>query len=528
MYKLTEKLKDRLQRHQQQPTILSTIRKPTTEEVIYRFRKQRGVNLGSWFVLEPWISDVPFRSAHAPGQSDLDVARGANARLTLETHWDTWIKVEDWAWLVEKGINTVRVPIGYYHLCGADPSVLTNTVFHDFEYVFTGAWARITRAIETASQHGIGVLLDLHAAPGKQNNDAHAGTSEPPTFFSSKQHRQHTLHVLRVLLLSLISHSPPLPNVIGIELLNEPSPPSASSHTILKEWYASAIKELNALDPNMPLYIGDCWCTDEYAEFIESLPGTGQEDGSFVVLDHHLYRCFTDSDIHTSAESHAQALSNPGAPTHQTFARVTEKIGRARRGGGLVIGEWSGALNPGSMTGDHGEWRRYIEAQLGLYEMTCAGWFFWTFRKQGEGDAGWSFRDAVRGGEFPQFVGLRVKQQYSSAQINGEQERERRERVRDEERDKVLAAHTSYWSQYPGKYAHWRFGEGFMRGWEDAWMFFVSEKPKTGRQANELGFTGAWARRTTKDWGEGYWEYEHGFMQAIDAAKRIFRASFCS
>lgn len=284
----------------------------------------------------------------------------------------------------------------------------------------------------------ISLHLDLHAAPGKQNNDAHAGTSEPPTFFSSKQHRQHTLHVLRVLLLSLISHSPPLPNVIGIELLNEPSPPSASSHTILKEWYASAIKELNALDPNMPLYIGDCWCTDEYAEFIESLPGTGQEDGSFVVLDHHLYRCFTDSDIHTSAESHAQALSNPGAPTHQTFARVTEKIGRARRGGGLVIGEWSGALNPGSMTGDHGEWRRYIEAQLGLYEMTCAGWFFWTFRKQGEGDAGWSFRDAVRGGEFPQFVGLRVKQQYSSAQINGEQERERRERVRDEERDKAL------------------------------------------------------------------------------------------
>ena len=49
--------------------------------------------------------------------------------------------------------------IGYYHLCGVDPSVLSNTAFRDFEYVFVGAWARITRAIETAGSHGLGVLL---------------------------------------------------------------------------------------------------------------------------------------------------------------------------------------------------------------------------------------------------------------------------------------------------------------------------------------------------------------------------------
>jgi glucan 1,3-beta-glucosidase len=219
-------------------------------------------------------------------------------------------------------------------------------------------------------------------------------------------------------------------------LINEPNPPLASSHAVLKEWYTSAIKELQTLDLNMPLYIGDCWRTDEYAEFIESLPGANKEDEGLVVLDHHLYRCFTASDIHTPAESHAQALSDAGAPTPQTFARVAEKIGRARCGGGLVIGEWSGALNPGSMTGNPGERRRYIEAQLGLYEKTCAGWFFWTFRKQGEGDAGWSFRDAVRAGVFPEFVGLRIRDSF--ARMDGEHEQKRREKARDEERDKAL------------------------------------------------------------------------------------------
>ena len=54
-----------------------------------------------------------------------------------------------------------------------------------------------------------------------------------------------------------------------------------------------------------------------------------------------------------------------------------------------------------------------------------------------------------------------------------------------------------------------------MRGWEDAWMFFTSEKPKTGMQVNELGFKGAWARRTTKDFGEGYWEYGENFLLSL-------------
>jgi predicted ABC-type ATPase len=41
---------------------------------------------------------------------------------------------------------------------------------------------------------------------------------------------------------------------------------------------------------------------------------------------------------------------------------------------------------------------------------------------------GWSFRDAVQGVTFLEHVGLRVKGgQHSIAQIDGEQERERRE-----------------------------------------------------------------------------------------------------
>lgn len=60
------------------------------------------------------------------------------------------------------GINTVRIPIGYYHLCGVDPSVLRGTDFDGLGPIFSGAWSRIVKAIETAERYHIGVLFGSH------------------------------------------------------------------------------------------------------------------------------------------------------------------------------------------------------------------------------------------------------------------------------------------------------------------------------------------------------------------------------
>jgi len=68
-------------------------------------------------------------------------------------------------------------------------------------------------------------------------------------------------------------------------------------------------------------------------------------------------------------------------------------------------------LNPGSLrTSSSGGWeetKQFIDAQIRLYDKTCAGFFFWTFKKQHPGDFGWSLRDAVGAGTFPDRIGLR-------------------------------------------------------------------------------------------------------------------------
>ena len=103
------------------------------QALIYRYRQQQSVNLGSWFVQEQWMNPSLFTCASGNKQAELDVASGwgsvDNARQVLERHWDEWITESDFQYLAsigkfcpvacrrktangDLGINTVRLPIG--------------------------------------------------------------------------------------------------------------------------------------------------------------------------------------------------------------------------------------------------------------------------------------------------------------------------------------------------------------------------------------------------------------------------------
>ena len=54
------------------------------------------------------------------------------------------------------GINTVRIPIGYWSL---GPAFLQGTPFEAYASVYTNAWARVVRAVNAAAKYKIGVLV---------------------------------------------------------------------------------------------------------------------------------------------------------------------------------------------------------------------------------------------------------------------------------------------------------------------------------------------------------------------------------
>lgn len=84
-----------------------------------------------------------------------------------------------------------------------------------------------------------------------------------------------------------------------------------------------------------------------------------------------------------------------------------------------------------------------------------------------------------------------------------------------------LVEHSKYWSQYPGKYDHTRFSDGFSQGWDDAWLFFksVTSLPK-GATVPELGFRGPWVKARAHDY-----EKEKGSKSIWEFGAFIFTSS---
>ena len=122
----------------------------------YQNDKVRGVNLGGWFVLEPWITPSIFNDwadqttvvdeytyTQTLGKSE------ASSRLT--NHWNTWITQDDFNQIAAAGLNHVRIPIGYWAVAPLDGD----------PYV-QGQLSVLDQAITWARGAGLKVLLDLH------------------------------------------------------------------------------------------------------------------------------------------------------------------------------------------------------------------------------------------------------------------------------------------------------------------------------------------------------------------------------
>ena len=336
-----------------------------SQAMIYRYRQQQTVNLGSWFVQEQWMNPTLFTCAAGAQQAELDVAQGwggvDNAQQVLERHWDEWIQESDFEYLAGIGINTVRLPIGYWSL---GPIYCKGTVFEPVSQVYSNAWARVVRAINWASKYDLGVLVDLHGAPGSQNGQAHSGTSDgQQNLFSSPDNIQLTVNVLTYLTQQLVKVN----NVVGIQLLNEPSNVDG-----LPSFYTNTLATLREVSPEaatFPFYINDAYDMPRFADYIST-----RQD--FLVLDHHSYFVFDQTSEDTSAPDLTSSLVPGSGSLSGQILEASQEVQR-----NVVIDEWSCALSSQSLgdTSNPGRARRnFCTGQMESYTNATAGWGFWS------------------------------------------------------------------------------------------------------------------------------------------------------
>ncbi|KAK1092360.1 hypothetical protein LTR48_004487, partial [Friedmanniomyces endolithicus] len=320
--------------------------------------KFRGVNLGSWLVLESWMTPDVFQGTDAVDQWTFDSTDRAEARL--QQHWSTYITEGDFQNMSSWGINAVRIPIGYWAYNNSGTPYIT------------GADAYLETAIGWARQHGIWVMIDCHGSPGSQNGAEHSGHAGAVSW-QSDDNLQLSIVVLQTIA-AKYGAMQYADVVMGIELVNEPKIGSgANSLATTQAWAAQAYHAVRATAENKALYI----LHHDGFTGVQSWAAVGTELNSDSAPSDE------DQDQHI-AKACAYPTTDFLLPSNTSTASLP-----------LFVGEFSAQISIPNTT--DGIWtpdllegtRKVFEAQVDAFEHSSQGWFVWSL-KQGGDTGAWS------------------------------------------------------------------------------------------------------------------------------------------
>ncbi|KAL1634449.1 glucan exo-1,3-beta-glucosidase [Diplodia intermedia] len=359
--------------------------------------KVRGVNIGGWLVLEPWITPSIFEQFDASqgivDEFTLSEKLGAaKAGEILKPHWDSWVGYEDFQRIADAGMNVVRIPIGFW-------------AYDTFGSPYAkGAAPYMDAALDWARGTGLKVIIDLHGAPGSQNGYDNSGQRMDSPQWTQGDTVDQTLSVLNTIA-EKYGTAEYEDVVAGIQLLNEPAGYTLDLNTI-KQFDRDGYGKVRAVGET-PVVVHDAFQSPaSYNGFMAA----SDNDVRNVAIDHHEYQVFDTGMVAWSAQEHRQGVCNNKARWEgaDKWTFVGEWTGAMTDCAKWLNGYGRGARYDGSFEGssyvgdcafasDLGSWdqqrkddtRWYIETQLEAFEKVD-GWIFWNFKTEAAPEWDWS------------------------------------------------------------------------------------------------------------------------------------------
>ncbi|KAJ7519263.1 hypothetical protein O6H91_20G031000 [Diphasiastrum complanatum] len=352
----------------------------------------RGVNLGGLFIVEPWLQQDEWNSMGCGSQASefdcvLQLGQSA-ANAAFLKHWDTWITQSDIQEIASVGLNTVRIPLGYW--------IKEDLVYSDSEHFPQGAFPYLERVCTWARDAGLYIILDLHGAPGAQHaQNAFTGQFAPTAGFYVSWQYERAIQWLEWIT-QIIHTNKAFATVGAIELVNEPLQIAASPdvQSMINSYYPNAWTRIRAVEdklgitPNNRLHIQ---MMD--AKWGSGNPNQGLNDLYFALYDDHDYVKRTPN-VAANRDAYMQ------------FSCHDDRGGNSP----VIVGEWSlsTADEDGSQfslgNSDAVSWyRNWWAAQVMSFEKQT-GWIFWTWKVNwigGRDDWRWGYQQAVQAGVIP-------------------------------------------------------------------------------------------------------------------------------
>lgn len=413
--------------------------KALNETWVYGTDLVRGVNLGGWLSIEPFITPSLF-SGYTTHDNVIDeytlsqTLGSTNALSTIEPHYSSFVTEQTFADIQAAGFDHVRIPFSYW-------AVIT---YDDDPYVPNTSWRYLLRGIEWARKHGLRVNLDLHGAPGSQNGWNHSGRQGVIGWLNGTDgtlNGDRTISIHKQL--STFFAQPRYKNVVTMYgLVNEPRMVVLDTDTVLN-WTKEAVTTIRASNYTGIVIFGDGFMgLDNWQGKLQGIDN--------LLLDVHQYVIFNTEQI--ILNHHDKINFACGGWTQQALASEDTSTGF----GPTLCGEWSqadtdcaqylndvgvgsrweGTLNeastpggssdgdvlsptcptdnspqcscteanadPSSYVQEYKDWLlMFAEAQMYSFEQGW-GWFYWTW--QTEAATQWSYKAGLAAGILPELA----------------------------------------------------------------------------------------------------------------------------
>ncbi|KAF8719432.1 hypothetical protein HU200_024145 [Digitaria exilis] len=273
----------------------------------------------------------------------------AKATPVLRNHWNTFIVEEDFKFIASNGLNAVRIPVGWWIASEPNPPA---------PFVGGSVYA-LDKAFKWAEKYKLGVIIDLHAAPGSQNGYEHSASRDGSQEWGTTDASiAQTVQVIEF----LASRYGASPSLLGMGLMNEPQAPGATLDS-LRKYYKAGYDAVRRHAPRTYVVMSTRLAGDsgELLPFAGGLPG--------AVIDVHYY-VFNTTFTNMTAQQNIDFIKTNYAADLRDLSTRNNPLS--------FVGEWVAVWNVPNAT--KAEYQRLAQVQLEVYGQATFGWAYWTLK----------------------------------------------------------------------------------------------------------------------------------------------------